>query len=119
MGRFTDQLRTQSQNLERNRVSLTIGDEQVDIYSLPMTGSDFDWVCRKHKGFMENPTISGIVDLMIRKCTDEAGDPIFDLKDRPHLLRQDINWLNEVRVALFPDDETDLSDEAVEDEVGN
>ena len=119
MGRYTDKLRAQSQGLERNRVSITLGGEQVDIYSLPMTGLDFDWICRQHKDFVENPTVGGIVDLMIRKCTDEVGEPIFDKQDRPHLMRQDMVWLTMVQNALFPVDDTDLSDERIEDEVGN
>ena len=120
MGAFTKALDEAIAGPVRHQSLLTIGDTSREVYAYPMTGLDLDWISRKHKGFMQNPKVEGIVDLLIRKVklveTDEAA---FDLKDKPRLMRMGVDWIMDAKDALMPEDDADFSDEAVKTEMGN
>lgn len=104
---------------ERASVKTKIGDVDVELFAKPLTGHDLDRLMKRHPNFSTAPTIGATVDLLIQKCETEAGDAAFDLADKPLLLQMPLNWLNHVRASLFPDQDADLSDRAIDDEVGN
>ena len=118
MGIYTEALRTEtnSDSKPRNTATISIGKTEFKAYALPLTGMDMDWIARKHKGFLENPSMEGMADLLIRKVHDDAsGEKAFDIKDKPHLLRMPLSWFQSVVADLLPDADVDLSEEAIED----
>lgn len=134
MGRFRDALKQEIQQSASNRheARITLGGEEIVAYARPITGADMDFVCRKNKGFLENPTVGGMADLIIRKAQDEGGSLIFDQGDKPYLIKLGLKKIEAFYGDLFniapegdeddietPLGDTDLSEEAVEREVKN
>ena len=58
------------------------------LYALPLSVLDMAWVQRRHKEFITSMQVEGMVDLIIRKVQDEAGDKAFTLEDKPVLMRK-------------------------------
>jgi hypothetical protein len=132
MGQFRDALKAEVDSLsEQHRATIKIGNQEITLTARPLTGIDMDFVTKKHKGFVENPTMEGLVDLIIRKAKTEEGNKAFDVGDKPYLLRMDVEKINELYATLFniepegdedgdqPLGDADLSDDAVEQAVKN
>jgi hypothetical protein len=119
MGQFISALREHVATPDRNSVKVKIGAQEVSLYATPLTGTDLDRLMKRHPNFASAPTVTATVDLLIAKCQTEAGDLAFDLADKPLLLKMPLEWINGVRAKLFPEQDIDLSDAAVDDEVGN
>ena len=61
---------------------------------------------RKHKNFLSemtsgNPSMEAVVDLIIIKAVDADNKPIFDVSDKPVLLREKVNVLMDVVTKMF------------------
>jgi hypothetical protein len=61
------------------------------IYFRPLTALDVAHVQRKHKDFLKNPTIDGMVDLIIFKALDANGEKILTLTHKPLLMRMSVD----------------------------
>lgn len=119
MGQFNDALRQHTAAPERHTVKVALADKEVELFAAPLTGSDLDRLMKRHPNFGTAPTVTATVDLLIAKVQTEAGDPAFDLADKPFLLKMPLDWINKVRSKLFPEQDVDLTEEGVETEVGN
>lgn len=119
MGMLAKQLVDEVGGYERNKVTVQIGKEEITIYAKPLTGADLDALMRRHPKFAEAPTLSATCDLLIAKCETLDGDKLFDAGDKPLLLRMDLGKINRIRRELFPDQDVDLTDAAVDEEMGN
>jgi hypothetical protein len=104
---------------ERHSVEIDIGGDMVRLYAKPITGNDMDKVLRKHPNFQTAPSAASIVDMIILKAQVEDGSLAFDATDRPILVRRPIAWLMRLQRGLFPNEDTEITDEKVEAEVGN
>jgi len=104
---------------QRNACVLDVGDDQVTIYATPLTGMDMEWISRKHKDFAANPTVGAAVDLIIRKAETEDGEKAFDVEDKTWLLSRSMDFLTRIRNDLFPGGESDLGEEAIEEDLKN
>lgn len=119
MTTFGDRLRAAVKQ-ERNKFTLDLGsDDTMDLYAKPITGRDVQAITRKHKDFATNPTVAAAVDMIIMKAETEDGEKAFTVEDKGVLLALPMDMLAEIRQGLFPPDESDVSDEAIEDEVKN
>jgi hypothetical protein len=118
MAALSDKLRI-ARSVERNSVTIVLGDEPVTIYAKPLTGAEIDKILARHPKFGTNPTNAAIVDIIIMKAEVESGDPAFDAGDKPALLLRDIAFLTQIHQGLFPSADTDLTEDAIEAEVGN
>ena len=61
---------------------------------------------RKHKNFLSemttgNPNIEAVVEMLIIKAVDNDNKPIFDIGDKPILLREPVNVLMDVIGRMF------------------
>lgn len=119
MGFFNDALRAATSAPERHRYATKIGEQEVEFFAPPLTGTDLDRLMLRHKNFATAPTIAATVDLIIAKVENEDGTKAFDIADKPFLMKMSLDWINALRSALFPNQDTDLSDEAIEKELGN
>lgn len=76
--------------MPRSRRSATVeewgGDEVCVLYALPLSVSDMKWVQTRHKNFITEFQVEGMVDLIVRKCEDEAGEKVFTKEDKPTLM---------------------------------
>ena len=76
-------------------------DAPLIVYSGILTCGDVDKLQRKHPGFMSNPTIAAMVDLIIMKAEDKDGEKLFTLEDKPFLMRESVNVISSVAGQMF------------------
>lgn len=79
------------------------GDDEnpLEIYASALTCQEFDRVQKKHKDFLNNMTVEGMVDLLIMKAEDKAGEKMFTLEDKPHLMREPLTLVMRVGGEVF------------------
>ena len=97
----------------------TLGGEEVTLHARPLTGADMSYITRKHPEFMLKPSMDGMVDLIIRKATDEAGDRAFTVADRVAMTRLTVEKIGEIFGGLFGDQMVEDADEDHEARVKN
>ena len=76
------------------------------IYSGSITAGDIDKLQRKHKDFLNNMTISGMVDLIITKAEDADGKRLFTLEDKMFLMGDSVALIADIAGQMFSDVET-------------
>lgn len=76
-------------------------DEPLRLYFSPVSARDMEVIQRKHKDFINNPTMSAMVEMIIRKCEDNEGDTVFSLEDKPILMGETINVIAKVFGAVL------------------
>lgn len=76
------------------------------IYSSPITAGDIDKLQRKHKDFLNNMTINGMVDLIIAKAEDVEGKRMFTLEDKMHLMGDSVSLIADIAAKMFGDVDT-------------
>lgn len=111
-----DKIKAANANRDRASCTFELGGESVTIYAKPITGMDIEALQRKHKDFVNNPTLGAAVDMIVRKAETEEGEPAFDVEDKPILLNQTIDFISKIRSELFPDEGVP---EDVEDDIKN
>lgn len=75
--------------------------EPLRLFFSPVSARDLEQIQRKHKEFLSNPTMSAMVELIIRKCEDEKGETAFTLEDKPILMGETISVIANVFGAIF------------------
>jgi len=73
------------------------------IYCRPLSAGDVDKIQRKHKDFINNPTVAAMVDLIILKAEDKDGEKLFSLEDKHFLLGEELNVISAVATEMFND----------------
>ena len=85
------------------------GDEPCIIYATALSVKDMAWVQRRHKHFLDEMKVEGMVDLIIRKCQDKDGEKLFTLEDKqPLMIAAQVSTIS----ALFGDLWGDLYEDA-------
>ena len=95
--------------LQRNRIEVFEWGEDgqpLVIYSGSITAGDIDKLQRKHKDFLNNMTISGMVDLIITKAEDADGKRMFTLEDKMYLMGDSVALIADIAGQMFGDVET-------------
>lgn len=75
--------------------------QPLRLYFMPVSARDIEQVQRKHKDFINSPTMSAMVDLIVRKCQDEKGDFAFTIEDKSILLGEPLGVIAKVFSAIF------------------
>jgi len=74
------------------------------LYALPLSVADMKWIQARHKDFLNSMQVEGMVDLIIRKVEDKAGEKLFSLEDKPILMRKlGLSVVAEIFGELFGD----------------
>tara|TARA_B100001939_G_C16924615_1_gene611010 strand:- start:1557 stop:1901 length:345 start_codon:yes stop_codon:yes gene_type:complete len=76
------------------------------VYCKPITAGDINKLQRKHKDFLNNMQVEGMVDLIIMKAEDVDGNRLFTLEDKATLMSEPVNLIAEISGKLFSDVET-------------
>ncbi|MEK9917976.1 MAG: hypothetical protein VW496_01160 [Pelagibacteraceae bacterium] len=97
-----------ARNRRNNRQKITVqswGEDggSAHIFATPVTAGDLDRLQRKHKDFLSNMTIAGMVDLIIMKAEVEDGSKAFTIEDRPVLMREEIGVIADIAGKMFAD----------------
>lgn len=105
-----------NKKVDRRSVEVTewlVDDQPVTLYCSPITAGDIDKLQRKHKDFLNNMTIAGMVDLIILKAETKEGEKAFTLEDKAILMRERVNVISYVAGEMFG------SPDSVEDQEKN
>lgn len=121
MGLFSDAVRSEVGSYDNSEWSGIFGETPVTIYAKPLTAADFMRLGAKHAGFMTQPSLEGMVDLIIMKAKDANGVTAFDKGDKPIMLHMASNRIGEIFGALFGEQMEMLNegDEASEERAKN
>lgn len=95
--------------LQRNRIEVFEWGEDGEplvIYSGSITAGDIDKLQRKHKDFLSNMTVTGMVDLIIAKAEDVDGKRLFTLEDKMYLMKESVTLISDIAGRMFGDVET-------------
>ena len=72
------------------------------FYCYPITCNDLKVLEAKHKDFLNNTTVSAMVDLIVLKATDEAGTKLFtSAEDRVELMGEEITIISDIAEQMF------------------
>jgi hypothetical protein len=81
-------------------------DNALIIYCSPITAGDIDKLQRKHKDFLNNMTITGMIDLIIAKAEDGDGKRLFTLEDKMYLMKESVTLISDIAGKMFGDVDT-------------
>ena len=81
-------------------------DAPLLIYSSAITAGDLKNIQRKHKNFLNDMTIDGMVDLIILKAEDSEGKKLFTLEDKVYLMAEDLMVISGIAGQMFGDIDT-------------
>ena len=95
-----------SKNTNRRSIEVSdwqIGGASVVLYCGAITAGDIDKLQRKHKDFLNNMTMAGMVDLIILKAETKDGEKAFTLEDKPILMRESVSVIADLAGQMFSD----------------
>ena len=74
---------------------------QIHVY--PLTAGDRNKIQKKHKNFLNEMTIEGMIDLIILKAGNADGDRLFTLADKTHLMDEPLPLISDIASQMFGD----------------
>jgi len=80
------------------------GDHPLRLYFTEISARDIEKVQRKYPKFLSDTSMSAMVEMIILKCEDEAGDKAFTLEDKAILLGETVSVIASVFGAIFSGD---------------
>ena len=78
----------------------------LQIYVYPITAGDLNKIQKKHKNFLNETTMDGMIDLIILKACDADGNRLFTLEDKVHLMNENVEVISPIAAKMFGDIET-------------
>jgi len=81
------------------------GEDNVPLilYTTAITAGDINKLQRKHKNFLNDMTVDGMIDLIIMKAETKDGNKAFTLEDKPFLMREEVNIIAALSAKMFGD----------------
>ena len=75
----------------------------LQIYVYPLTAGDINKIQKKHKNFLNDMTIEGMIDLIILKAGNADGERLFTLADKTHLMDEPLPLISDIASQMFGD----------------
>ena len=122
MGKFSDRLMKAVKSYSDTEWTgkLYEDDDEITLAARPLTPADMAQIARNHPDFGRNPSLEGMVDLIILKAKDPLdGLRAFDKGDKPILMKLETDKVGEIFAALFGKQLVEDDDEKFEARVGN
>lgn len=94
-------LKAALQSVEKTKATVNLGGTLVNMYAAPLTSNDLKILSRKHPNFMMQPTMEGMVDLIIAKVSGDDEQRMFTLEHKPDLMRLNTNIISGIFGDLF------------------
>ena len=76
------------------------------VHVYPLTAGDLNKIQKKHKNFLNDMTIDGMVDLIILKAGDADDNRLFTIADKPHLMDENLDVITSIVTQMFGDVES-------------
>lgn len=73
------------------------------LYVYPITAGDMNKIQKKHKNFLNEMTIDGMVDLIILKAGDADNNRLFTLADKTDLMDEPLPLISDIVAQMFGD----------------
>ena len=73
----------------------------LEIFAGVLTCHDVSRLQNKHKDFLSNMSVEAMVDLIILKAENEAGERLFTLEDKPVLMREPVLLVTRIAGEVF------------------
>jgi len=73
------------------------------LYVYPITAGDLNKIQKKHKNFLNDMTIDGMVDLIILKAGDADNNRLFNLADKTYLMDEPLPLISSIAAEMFGD----------------
>ena len=114
-------LKAQIESQNRSEWTGDFGGSEVTFYTRPLCPADYDVLKRRGYGdFLSNPTAGGMVEMLLHKVENEAGNKVFRPNaHRPMLNKVGANKIGELFGALFGSDLDSEDEEQFEERLGN
>lgn len=121
MGKFNELLKATVAEQPDSSTEITLaGGVVVNLVAKPLRPIDLANIKRQHPDFMTNPTLEGMVDLIVAKARDVVDDAAaFDARDKPFLMRMDSTVITKAFGDLFGAQLEMVADEEIEKKKGN
>ena len=71
------------------------------IFATPLSCGELSKLQVKHQDFFSNMTAEAMVDLLILKALNADGEKLFDLEDKPYLLRESMTVISGVVAGVL------------------
>ena len=71
------------------------------LYASAITAGDINKLQRKHKNFLNDMTVDGMVDLIIMKAETKDGEKAFTLVDKPFLMSEEVGIIASLSAKMF------------------
>ena len=78
-------------------------DAPLLVYASAITAGDLNKIQGKHKNFLNDMTVDGMVDLIILKAEDSEGKKLFTLEDKVYLMAEDMATIAGIAEKMFGD----------------
>ena len=103
MGYLTEDLKAAVSQTPFTTATFDLNGKTIQLAAKPLTASDMVSIKRAHPDFGNNPTLEGMVDLLILKARmeDGEGEKAFDKLDKPFLMRLDMTVIGQLFGDLF------------------
>jgi hypothetical protein len=75
----------------------------LHIHVYPLTAGDINKIQKKHKNFLNDMTIEGMIDLIILKAGNADGERLFTLADKTHLMDEPLPLISDIASQMFGD----------------
>ena len=76
-------------------------DTPLRLYFAQVSARDIEKVQRKYPSFLNEPSMSSMVEMIILKAEGEDGEKLFTLEDKATLLGESVNVIAKVFGAVF------------------
>ena len=111
MADITALLKAAAAEMDDAKTVMVLAGTPVTLYSSPLTPNDMKVIARKHPNFMLQPSMEGMVDLIILKAKSDDGEKVFNLEHKPLLMRLSSNIVTAAFGDLFGEQLTSDEDE--------
>lgn len=105
MASLEDMLRDEVGSYEPTSWEGTLGGHDLVLTATPITAQDMTFINKRHRGFAAEPTLEGMVDMLVRKASSDNGERL-TLKHKPMLMKVGIGKIGEIFGGLFGQDLT-------------
>lgn len=109
-------------NADRKSWTGTLGGTTVTMYAKPMCPADFEYVAKRgYRDFLANPTMGGMIEMIVRKAEHEDGKKMFPSPNKtvPLLSKIGNTKVASIFTELFSEDMVSETSDEFEERVGN
>lgn len=120
MGVLLEDLKAELASITETTAEFEVNGRKVTLVAKPLTPADMTEITKRHRDFVSNPNMEGMIDLLIRKARiDGQSTKAFDAADKPFLMKLPTTKIGDLFTTLFGEQLEKDADEEIEAHKGN